>query len=176
MKHKWTYFIDASTTRTGITLLRDDEKKVIVTHLNFSNIHQDRQLNKQDNQIIKFREIKKKLDEFTKKYPLTQKIYIEGIFVKPTFLNSSEVLIKFHGFLILYFIDYNLNYFAPKSIKKIVTGNGNANKKDVREILETKYRIEFNNDDQSDAFAVMECWLQKNEKIIDRKIVEVIYA
>ena len=97
---------------------------MIVTHLNFSNIHQDRQLNKQDNQIIKFREIKKKLDEFTKKYPLTQNIYIEGIFVKPTFLNSSEVLIKFHGFLILYFIDYNLNYFAPKSIKKIVTGNG----------------------------------------------------
>ena len=102
MKHKWNYFIDASTSRTGITLLREDKKKIVITSLNFSNIKTDAKLGKAERQALKFRKIKEELDKFVKKYPPATDIYMEGIFVKPQFLNSSEVSIKFHGFLMLY--------------------------------------------------------------------------
>ena len=167
MTHKWNYFIDASTSRTGIVLLRDDRKKVIITDLDFSRIPSKRNSDKITNQINKFRKIKQELDKFTKKYPPAEDIYIEGIFVKPAFLNSSEVLIKFHGFLILYFIEHNLIYYPPRSIKKKLTGNGNAKKEDVRKMLEEKYGIEFSNDDQSDAFAVMEYWMRKEGEMLE---------
>lgn len=156
MKHKWTYFIDASTTNTGITMLRDDNKKLIVTSINFSKYKANKKLSKAECHVEKFHHIKTILDDFTKKYPPMKTIYMEGIFVKPAFLNSSEVLLKFHGFLIGYFIDYNIVYYPPKTIKKLITGNGNANKEDIRKVLEMKYQIDFNNYDESDSLAVFE--------------------
>lgn len=173
MKHKWTYFIDASTSRTGITLLRDDYKKIIVTDLDFK-YKIDKKLTKTEQQINKFKQIKKQLDEFVTKYPPMDTIYMEGIFVKSSFLNSSEVLLKFHGFLIMYFIDYQIEYFPPKTIKKLITGNGNAKKDEVRKTLENKYEINFKNEDQSDSFAVFDYFINITNIELHQKAIKVI--
>lgn len=159
-KYKWYYFLDASTTRTGIVLLRSDYRKILVTDLDFSGIIVDKMMSKAQKHVAKFKAIKLLLDDFTKQYPPEDTLYVEGIFVKSAFLNSSEVIIKFHGFLISYFINYDIDYYPPKTIKKAITGNGNTNKDDVREILERKYKIKFMNLDQSDAFAVFVYYVQ----------------
>jgi len=172
-KHKWTYFIDASTANTGITMLRDDKKKVIITDLNFSKCNKyDKDLHKAEKHVEKLKQIKEMLDEFVKKYPPTETIYMEGIFVQRTFLNSSEVLLKFHGFLIMYFIEHEFKYLPPKTIKKEITGKGNATKEEVREVLEEKYQIKFKNYDESDSFAIFEYWMKTYDEMIDGKIIE----
>lgn len=173
VKHKWTYFIDASTANTGITMLRSDKKKVVVTDLNFSDCGKyGKDMNKAEKHVKKLKKIKEKLDCFIKKYPPEETIYMEGIFIQKSFLNSSEVLLKFHGFLIMYFIDHEFIYMPPKTIKKEIAGNGNATKEKIREILEEKYKVKFKNCDESDSFAVFECWMKTQVEMIDRKIIE----
>lgn len=54
----------------------------------------------------------------------------------------------------------------PKSIKKLITGNGNATKEDVSKCLNDYVGdFEYLNDDESDATAVAVAWLIKNEKV-----------
>lgn len=174
MRHKWTYFIDASTKRTGITLLRDDEKKILITDIDFSKAKIPNNLSRIEVQIVKFNYIKEKLDLFIKKYPPDKRIYMEGIFVKSAFLNSSEVLLKFHGFLILYFIKHDIKYIPPKTIKKVVTGNGNAKKEEVKKKLEENYKLRFNNLDQSDSFALFICYKCQERIEIEFRDMKVI--
>lgn len=150
----WNYYIDASTTRTGIVIENSKKDITVITSLDFSK-HKVTKESKAEKQFDKFKYIKEKLDEFTAKYPPGDTICIEGIFVKPSFLNSSEVVIKLHGFLMLYFIDKEIQFYPPKSIKKVVLGNGNAAKQDVFDFVRSRYQIQCENYDQSDAFAVM---------------------
>lgn len=160
----WNYFIDASTTNTGITLV--SSSKIICTSVNFSKIYPKtlKELSKAEQQVQKLHIIRKILDEFTKKYPLGDILVMEGIYVQPKFLNSSEFLLKLHGFLIGYFDKEFIQYYPPSVIKKKITGNGNANKKIVQETLEQQYQISFSNDDQSDSLAVYEYWRLEHDQ------------
>lgn len=54
----------------------------------------------------------------------------------------------------------------PTSIKKLVAGNGKATKEEVSETLNDYVgKIEYSNDDESDATAVAIAWLIKNGKV-----------
>ncbi|MEG0737336.1 MAG: crossover junction endodeoxyribonuclease RuvC [Longicatena sp.] len=152
MQQKYNYYIDASTTRTGITLENTETGEIIITHLDFPKIT-TKNTTKVEKQFEKFKAIKNILDDFTKKFPY-EEIIMEGIFINPAFLNSSEVVIKLHGFLMAYFISTTMTFYPPKSIRKTLLGKGNAKKEEVWEFIKEQYMIECANFDQSDSFAV----------------------
>lgn len=54
----------------------------------------------------------------------------------------------------------------PVSIKKIITGNGKADKKDVAQALKLYLKdVDYRNDDESDAAAVAIAWLINHKQI-----------
>lgn len=58
----------------------------------------------------------------------------------------------------------------PKTIKKIITGNGNAEKDEVAAALEPYVgRLDYESDDESDAVAVGVSWLILNHYLDDKK-------
>lgn len=125
-----------------------------------------------DFQKTKIGLIKQELDSLLKSYTV-DKVYLEGIFVQPKFLNSSEFLLKIHGFLMGYFMDVRMYFIAPKVIKKIITGSGNGNKEDVQKVLKEVYDIEsFPDSDHSDAFAL--CVYQNNWEQFPKVSIEEI--
>ena len=158
---KYNYYIDASTTRSGIVLEEKDElnennSNLIITDLDFhkfKNLYTD--MTHVERQVEKFRFIHDCLDRFTKEYPPADQIVLEGIYINPARLNSTSVLLKLHGFMIDYFIDKELVFSPPASIKKAVTGIGNAKKELVQKTIRDCFdHIPFQNFDQSDAFAL----------------------
>lgn len=152
---KWTYYMDASTTNTGVVLVCLESREAMITNLDFSRFKNNPTLSKADNLYFKLRFIKEKLDKFTQQYPPNGSIILEGIFIQPKYMNSSEALLKLHGFLMGYFMGSDFSFIPPSSIKKAITGKGNSSKNIVRKTLEETYDIQFDNNDQSDAFAVM---------------------
>lgn len=83
---------------------------------------------------------------------------MEDIFVQPSHRYSSEILLKLHGLVFEIFRDHQFVAYPPKTVKKAITGNGNADKETVQTALKELYKIEFENDDQSDALAVYETY------------------
>lgn len=159
---KYTYYIDASTTNIGITVV--NEEQIYVFSINCTKCYpkmDDR--TKAEKDVVKLRTMGEILDEFEKEFPPDDEVFMEGIFVQPKFLHSSEILLKLHGFLIGYFGEQSITYFPPATIKKEITGKGNAKKDLVRDELKQQYQLDFHDEDQSDSLAVYECWRrQKN--------------
>ena len=154
-ENKYNYYIDASTTRMGIVLEDIENHELIITDLNFSKFHCKKDEPHMKRQIEKFRYISDRLNEFIEKWPTGEKIVLEGIFLNSFHKNSSEILLKLHGFLINKFLDKELVFIPPAHIKKTITGKGNAKKEEVLlNIQKQAGSIEFYNNDQSDAFAV----------------------
>lgn len=158
---KYNYYIDASTTRSGIVLEEKDElnennSNLIITDLDFHKFkNSNSDMTHVERQVEKFRFIHDCLDRFTEEYPPADQIVLEGIYINPTRLNSTSVLLKLHGFLIDYFINKELVFIPPASIKKAVTGIGNAKKELVQKMIRDRFdHIPFQNFDQSDAFAL----------------------
>lgn len=158
---KYNYYIDASTTRSGIVLEEKNElnkkhSNLIITDLDFHKFkNSDPNMTHVERQVEKFRFIHDCLDRFTKEYPPADQIVLEGIYINLARLNSTSVLLKLHGFMIDYFIDKELVFIPPASIKKAVTGIGNAKKELVQKTIRDCFdHIPFQNFDQSDAFAL----------------------
>lgn len=152
---KYNYYIDASTTRMGIVLEDIYNRDLIITDLSFTEFHPDKEATHMKKQVDKFRFISNKLNEFIEEWPTGDKIVLEGIFLNPAHRNSSEVLLKLHGFLMNKFLDKELIFIPPAHIKKVITGKGNANKEMVLNFIQKDYGdIDFKNNDQSDAFAI----------------------
>lgn len=169
-ENTWQYFLDVSTSNTGLTMIQGD--RCIITSLPFSKI--PRVSSQKDEKLVeKFRGIEKMLNALTKKYPPSHTIVMEGIFINRSFVNSSEILLKFHGFLIHYFLNHELRYIPPSNIKKALTGKGNAKKEIVQEKILERWPIEFMNTDQSDAFAVYITWEMMEEKPMKIERIEV---
>lgn len=156
MKQKiYNYYIDASTTRMGIVLEDEENRVLFITDLSFTKFKCNKNENHTKKQINKFRYISNKLNSFIEKWPTGDKIVLEGIFLNPTRRNSSEVLLKLHGFLMHKFLDKELIYIPPAHIKKAITGKGNASKEQVsNRIQKSNEHIHFYNNDQSDAFSI----------------------
>jgi len=72
--------------------------------------------------------------------------------------NSTQALFKTIGVANYIFHDCKTIYYSPATIKKIVGGHGHMKKAELRGIIEKKYSVSFENDDQSDSFAVGLCY------------------
>lgn len=82
---------------------------------------------------------------------------------------SASVLAKVHGVVDLIFP--LVHEYYPSSIKKIVSGNGRANKKEVEEAVckrlgKTSEELNFKSDDESDAIAVALTYLLEENYIM----------
>ena len=146
-------YLDISSSNTGICIEDTDKNTLTLTNINLQSLSKPPQMPLVDYHKIKLGIIKEEFDRLLKPYNI-HSIYMEGIFIQPKFLKSSEILIKLHGFLIGYFMDKKVYYISPSEIKKAVTGKGNANKKDVIRCLEGFYGLSISDDNISDALAI----------------------
>ena len=86
------------------------------------------------------------------KYP-TKSLILESGFCR--FNKATLALGEVKGVTILVYADCEITEYAPKSIKKIVTGSGKSSKEEVAAKVGRRYPgIEFENWDMSDAVSV----------------------
>lgn len=163
---KYNYYIDLSSSNTGVVLVNNDNAFVTSWKFNYKP-HKD--VDKYHQHIYKLKYISQYIHEFIKRYP-PQEIFIEGPFIQTRFLASSEILLKLHGLIIEIFKDYEIHQVAPKTIKKIITGNGNATKDEVFEVIKKTFNFTPNNKDESDALAVMLYFYRISQKSLPQKI------
>lgn len=154
-------YLDVSSTNTGVCIENPLQNSIKLSNIHFKNLSKPSQMPIVDFQKLKIGLIKEELDRILKKYNV-QTVYIEGIFINAKFLNSSETLLKIHGFLMGYFLDIPVYYIPPRMIKKFITNSGNGTKEDVMGILNEFYDIDLSDDNQADALAL--CVYQNNWK------------
>lgn len=137
--------IDPSFNSTGIIVL--DKKGDIVEEKNFS--------------LKKYDQIEEKLINFEKTIRFIpqmirlQSVYIEG----PSYMSSGQYVLQMgalHYLLRLYLYKKKLNYkvIAPGTLKKFVTGKGNAKKDLMLLKVYKKWGVEFEIDDMADAYGL----------------------
>lgn len=101
--------------------------------------------------------IAKEINKLYKRYPEADAVIKEGSFSNGHIL-STQVIFKVVGVweLITHIRGHDeFTDIAPSSVKKQVTGNGRAKKKDVSEKVQELTGIETANNDESDAVAVL---------------------
>lgn len=160
------YYIDLSSSNTGLVLVKNNT--AYVTSWSFK-YKPNKNIDKYHQNIYKLKFISDYIHEFINKYPPNE-IYIEGPFIKKSFLASSEVILKLHGLIIEIFKDYDIHMAPPKTIKKSVTGNGNSSKEDVYEYIKNQLNFTPQNKDESDALSVMIYFYQLTQKPLPQNI------
>ncbi len=86
---------------------------------------------------------------------------------------STQAIYKTHGVINCLLRDYEQIYYPPKTIKECIL-KGNSTKVQVRKRIEEVYPdVVFENEDQSDSFAIGLTYLIKNNIIIwDKPVVK----
>lgn len=85
------------------------------------------------------------------------------------FNTSTQVIYRVHGLINYLFHDVEQIYYPPKKVKEAIV-RGDATKKFVRQMIENKYpAAKFENEDESDAFAISLTYLIENNLIIWNK-------
>ena len=103
------------------------------------------------------------IKELIKKYP-PYEVAIEKGFTR--FNASTQIIYRVVGVFNEVLHEYQQFYYAPTTVKKTITGNGQSKKDVVQKAILKKYPdIEFDNEDQSDAFSVGIHHLIKNHKM-----------
>jgi len=82
------------------------------------------------------------------------------------FNTSTQAIFCVHGIANYVFYDKEQIYYAPSSIKKIVSGNGKTDKVGIMKIVKEKFPyLKIDNDDQSDAVSIgMAYFIDKRSK------------
>ena len=158
-------FVDLSSTDTGITILDEETNDVFVFDIkisDFKKVH-----DKNERALLKIQDFDKKLDIALSSFNTTS-VFIESPFVNKNFLNSSEMVLKMHGFILHKFKDLHFSFITPSEIKKIVSGKGNASKEEVIDSIKGMgYNLDKDgksNDNIYDSFAILICYYYKNDK------------
>jgi crossover junction endodeoxyribonuclease RuvC len=150
--NKYLCALDLSLNSTGVCIFTTEgdyvEKLTIDTH-------------KIENTQLKLREIGNIFENLIEKYDF-EIIAIEKGFSR--FAKSTQQLYRCFGVASYIFSSYPQFYYPSGTIKKVVTGKGNASKKSVQDAINKMYPdIAFNSFDESDAFAVGLTYLVKEK-------------
>ncbi len=150
--------VDPSFNSTGIIILDQDTK--LVEQKNFS--------------LAKYDEIEEKLMKFEEKISFIPNImrlggvYIEG----PSYMSNGKYALQMGAlhFLLRVFLYKNEVFYkviAPGTLKKFVTGKGNAKKDLMLLKVYKKWGVEFEIDDLADAYGLARMALEdfKNEQV-----------
>jgi Holliday junction resolvasome RuvABC endonuclease subunit len=118
--------------------------------------------NKKDNHGKRLYHIGKEIIQLKDKYPPSV-IVIERGFSR--FNTSTQVIYRVHGLINYLFHDVEQIYYPPKTVKEAII-RGDASKKLVRQLIEKKYPdVVFEDEDQSDSFAVALTYLIKKKLV-----------
>ncbi len=151
---KYLYAFDLSMSCTGIAIFDLDTYKPV----HISSI----KTNNKDTYGVRLHVIREYIKGLIKQYP-PYEVAIERGFSR--FNNSTQVTYRVHGVINELLKDYEQCYYPPKDVKATIL-NGNASKKQVQEKIKKLYpEIKFNNEDESDAFAVGLTHLKKKYEL-----------
>ena len=140
---KYVYALDLSLNSTGVCLFTANGVFVLATTI---------EMNGEKSTQIKLKKIADKLLELIEKYP-PEIVIIEQGFTR--YNKSTQQIFRVHGVINYLFWEYEQIYYPSSTVKKVITGKGNATKEEVREIIGWEYpAIKFKTFDESDAFAV----------------------
>jgi Holliday junction resolvasome RuvABC endonuclease subunit len=94
------------------------------------------------------------------KYPPSVVVIERGF---SRFNTSTQVIYRVHGLINYLFHDVEQVYYPPKKIKEAII-KGDASKKVVRQVIENHYpEVKFDDEDQSDSFAIGITYLIENK-------------
>jgi len=143
MKNKYVYALDLSLSSTGVCIFTNDGGFVEAETI--------------DTQSEKETRLKLKIigEEFVK---LQREYTPEVIVIEQGFTlynQSTQAIFRVHGIVNYIFCNYEQVYYPASTVKKTITGKGNATKDEVREaILKKSPKLKFHSYDESDAYAV----------------------
>lgn len=148
IKKKYIWGLDLSMSDSGIVIM-DNNTPVFIGNIptDSKNTHGQRLKKIYDNlNVLK--------DEFPPKV-----VCIERGFNR--FNISTAVLYRVHGVVNMLFYDIEQIYYPPKTIKETIL-KGNATKTELMNAIKKIYpNVEFKNDNESDAFAIVLTYLIK---------------
>lgn len=141
---KYLYALDLSMSCTGLTIF-DLGKKVpiLISHIkpNPKETHGER-----------LHEIREFLKDMTKRYAPYEVAIEQGFSMHA---RSTQATYRCHGVINEFFHEYEQFYYAPTTVKKLVSNNGRSSKEILQaSILERYPDIKFANTDESDSFGV----------------------
>ena len=140
MKKTYIYALDLSLNSTGICLFTNDGRFV-------KSLTIDSHSKKETK--LKLSMIGIEFLNLIKQYPPSIIVIEQGFSL---FNASTQALFKVHGLINYLFAQYEQVYYPASTVKKVITGKGNAKKEEVRDAIIKNYSITFNNLDESDAF------------------------
>ena len=98
-------------------------------------------------------DIREYLKGLVDRYP-PYEVAIEQAFTR--FNKATQVIYRVHGITNELFHEYEQFYYAPTTVKKLITKNGQSKKDVVQQFILKKYPdIEFKNEDESDSVGVL---------------------
>lgn len=154
---KYLYGFDLSMECTGLTIFNlESMQPVLVTSVSTSHFK------KKATHGQKLKYIEDELTKISEEYPPSI-ITIERGFSR--FNTSTQVIYRVHGVINKLYHKHEQIYYPPKTVKEAIC-RGDATKKYVQDTIHKVYpSIEFDNEDESDSFAVALTYLIKNELI-----------
>lgn len=161
LSEKFLYGLDLSLSCTGIAIVSLRTKEpVLITSI---KTKQNKQLNEYNDHKERLKIITDTYDELINTYPV-HAVAIEYPFVK--FNKSTKAVMKVHGVTQRWFYNYPQYFYAPTTIKATITGNGQAKKEIVEQVLKRMFpNTKFKNSDESDALGVAVTCMIKNKLI-----------
>jgi Holliday junction resolvasome RuvABC endonuclease subunit len=141
MSYVWG--LDLSLSSTGVAIFSDDGG--FVTSLTI-----DTKAEKETK--LKLKAIGNKYIELIKLYPPSVIVIEQGFSLHNI---STEQIFRVHGITNYLLCEYEQIYYPPATVKKTITGKGNATKEEVQLYIHMEYpNIVFGTLDESDAFGV----------------------
>jgi crossover junction endodeoxyribonuclease RuvC len=143
MKDTYVYALDLSLNSTGIGIFTNDGQVVKLLTIDTKSEKEDK---------LKLSAIGKAFSILIRNYKPSVVIIEQGFSL---FNRSTQAIFKVHGLANYMFSDFEQIYYPATTVKKEITGKGNATKEEVRKEILKKYpEVEFASLDESDAYAV----------------------
>lgn len=153
--------LDLSLTSTGIAIYDLYNKSFVhITSIDTTDIRNIKANKGKYLNGLKLFKIQEEMRALKEQYP-PQAVVIERGFTR--FNTATQVLYRVHGIANVMFHDIAQIYYAPKDIKATII-SGDASKDMVRQqILKEIPNLNFKNEDESDAAAIVLTYLKKNQ-------------
>ena len=160
-------YVDLSSSDTGLTFLDVDKNEVYLFSVQSKKFSQEKDKNQRA--LLKIKDIDDKIDSVIRDFGFDiSSVFTESPFCSKKFLNSSEMVLKMHGYILHKFSHLPFSFITPAKIKQVVAGRGNATKEDVIiSIRNYGFDLDINgkpNDNVYDSFAVLLSFYINNKK------------
>ena len=143
MSETYVYALDLSLNSTGVCIFTNDGKIVEIMTI---DTHKEKETK------FKLKLIGDDFNKLIKTYP-PEVVVIEQGFTR--FNASTQAILRVHGLVNYLFCDYKQIYYPATTVKKTIGGKGNMTKEELQQIIiNDNKNIEFDNFDESDAYAV----------------------